>query len=248
MEPKPFAVGFRIEHLQRDINAAMYGEDHDPRLPTADYKVVSHTPYGGVYSFCMCPGGYVTATSSECGGIVTNGMSYSRRDGLNANSALLTQTGVGGGLFDGMEEQIKLERAAFEMGGSNYSAPCQLLKDFCEGKVSGEYGKVKPTYIPTPTFSRLDKLFPANAYKAFVYAFSDIGKRVKGFDDGEALLTGVESRSSSPLRILRNEFLSSNESSAIYPCGEGCGYAGGIMSAAVDGLKVAETIIEKHVI
>ena len=248
MEPKPFAVGFRIEHLQKDINVAMYGEDYDPRLPTADYKVVSHTSYGGVYSFCMCPGGYVTATSSEKGGVVTNGMSYSRRDGVNANAALLTQTGVGAGLFDGMEEQIRLERLAFEAGGSDYSAPCQLLKDFLARKTSVEYGKVKPTYTPEPKFARLDKLFTENAYNAFASAFSDFGRRIKGFDDGDALLTGVETRSSAPLRILRNDNLFSPSCSAIYPCGEGCGYAGGIMSAAVDGLKVAEAIIDKHAV
>ena len=247
MTSKPFAVGFRIEHLQKDIDKAMYGAySFELNLPPAEYKAVSHTPYGGVYSFCMCPGGYVTATSSETGGVVTNGMSYSKRDGVNANSALLTELEVGGGLFDGMEEQARLERLAFELGGKNYGAPCQLLRDFSEGKPSVSYGKVKPTYLPKPRFARLDKIFTDKARKAFSSAFSDIGKRIVGFDRPDALLTGVETRSSAPLRISRGADFTSLSSPYIYPCGEGCGYAGGIMSAAVDGLKVAEAVITKY--
>jgi len=247
MQSKPFAVGFRIEHLQKDIDFQMYGDNAgDPRLPPAEYKLVSHTPYGGVYSFCMCPGGFVTATSSEKGGIVTNGMSYSARDAVNANSALLTAINVDGGLFDGMQEQIRLERAAFALGGANYSAPCQLLKDFVGGKISQDFGKVLPTYTPTPKFQRLDSLFTTNARKAFSFAFSDFAKRIKGFDSPDALLTGVETRSSAPLRVLRGDGLNSPDYPNVYPCGEGCGYAGGIMSAAVDGLKVAEAVIAKY--
>lgn len=247
MEPKAFSLGFRIEHLQRDINRAMYGENFEnPLLPPAEYKLVQHTPFGGVYTFCMCPGGYVTASSSEEGGIVTNGMSYYKRDGVNANSAVLTTVDAGKELFDGLEKQLYYERLAYSLGGNNYYAPCQLLGDFVSGNNSTKFDRVKPTYRPGVTFARLDKAIPTSTKSAFIEAFSVFGRKINGFDYSGAVLTGFETRSSAPLRVLRGDNYSAVGNACIYPCGEGCGYAGGIMSAGVDGLRVAETIIAKY--
>lgn len=247
MESKAFSLGFRVEHLQKDINRAMYGEAFEnPLLPPAEYKLVKHTMNGGVYTFCMCPGGYVMASSSEEGGIVTNGMSYHARGGKNANSAVLTTVEAGNTLFGGMEEQIRLERLAYELGGNNFNAPCQLLGDFLNGRATMKIGRVEPTYKPDVKFARLDKAIPEKSKLAFAEAFASFGKSISGFDAPDTVLTGFETRSSAPLRILRNENYSSTKNACIYPCGEGCGYAGGIMSASIDGFRVAEAIIEKY--
>ncbi len=246
-EPKAFSLGFRIEHLQKDINKAMYGAAFEnPLLPPAEYKLVKHTQNGGVYTFCMCPGGFVTATSSEDGGIVTNGMSYHARDGLNANAAVLTSVEAEPTIFGGLEKQLYYERLAYELGGSNYNAPCQLLGDFISGNSTTKIGKINPTYTPDVTFARLDKAITQKAKAAFVEAFASFGKSISGFDRNDAVLTGFETRSSAPLRILRNGLYRSTRFAPVYPCGEGCGYAGGIMSAGVDGFRVAEAIIQKY--
>ena len=247
MEPKAFSMGFRVEHLQREINRAMYGDSFEnPALPPAEYKLVRHTPNGGVYTFCMCPGGFVTATSSENDGIVTNGMSYFARDGQNANSAVLTTVDAGHGVFDGVEKQLRYERLAFTLGGGNYNAPCQLLGDFLDGRNTLKTGRVQPTDTPNVTFARLDLAIPDRAKAAFSEAFAAFGKNIRGFDCRDAVLTGFETRSSAPLRILRKYDYSSVSDDCVYPCGEGCGYAGGIMSAGVDGYRVAEAIIIKY--
>ena len=247
MESKPFAVGVRIEQLQREINAAMYGEGYDPRLPAADYKVVEHTPLGGVYSFCMCPGGYVVCASSEEGGVVTNGMSYHARDGANANAALLVGvdgTDYGEGVLAGVEYQRKLERKAYTSAGGDYRAPCQKVADFLKGQVGSLDGRVSPTYRPGVTSVALAKVLPERVSSALRMALPILDRRIKGFSAPDNLLTGVETRSSSPVRVLRGEDYRSVKHTAVYPCGEGCGYAGGIMSAAVDGIKVALSIVE----
>lgn len=247
MQAKPFAIGARIEHLQKDINEALYGKyANHPALRAADYKLVRHTSNGGVYSFCMCPGGYVIASSSEEGEIVTNGMSYADRSGVNANAAILkgvTAKDYGDNLFDGVEYQRALERKAYELGGGSYYAPCQLLGDFFKGRKSSAFGEINPTYRPGTNFARLDKLLGESITAAFREAFVEFSKSIEGYDDYKAVLTGVETRSSSPIRILRGENYRSITSPFVYPCGEGAGYAGGIMSAAVDGMKVAESIV-----
>ncbi len=247
MESKPFAVGVRIEQLQKDINTAMYGEGYDPRLPAADYKVVEHTPLGGVYSFCMCPGGYVVCASSEEGGVVTNGMSYHARDGANANAALLVgvdKSDFGDGVLAGAEYQRALERKAYLAAGGGYHAPCQRVADFLKGQVGSLDGRVAPTYRPGVTACDLGDVLPERITGALRLALPALDRRAKGFASPDDLLTGVETRSSSPVRVLRGEDYKSVAYPQVYPCGEGCGYAGGIMSAAVDGIKVALSIVE----
>ena len=248
MEEKDFAVGVRIEQLQREIDAAMYGAaSGDPRLPPADYKVVEHTALGGVYSFCMCPGGYVVCASNEDGGVVTNGMSYHSRDGVNANAALLVgvnRSDFGEGVLAGVEYQRRLERKAYTAAGGGYFAPCQRVADFLKGQVGSIEGRVAPTYRPGVTPADLGKILPEKVASALRLALPALDRRIKGFAAADNLLTGVETRSSSPVRVLRGEDYRSPAHSALYPCGEGCGYAGGIMSAAVDGIKVALSIIE----
>lgn len=247
MEGKPFAVGVRIEHLQQDISAALYGaEVGNPLLPPADYKLVSHTPYGGVYTFCMCPGGYVVASSSDPDTVVTNGMSLHSRDGRNANAAVLvgvTPQDLGEDLWAGMRLQQQMEQTAYRLGGGGYRAPVQLLGDFVAGRPSTAFGRVAPTYRPGVNFARLDEHLPFAMADAMRVAFADFGRKIKGYDAPDALMTGFETRSSAPVRVLRGEDLRALNNPAVFPCGEGCGYAGGIMSAATDGLKVAEAII-----
>ncbi len=249
LENKPFAVGVRIEHLQADISRALYGKQADhPALGPADYKLVCHTPYGGVYSFCMCPGGHVVASSAEENTVVTNGMSYSRRDGTNANAALLVgvdQQDYGTELFDGVRYQQQLERLAYTQGGGGYLAPCQRWQDFERGTQSLSWGKVQPTYRPGVTAARLDQGLAPRLVNAMRWAMPAFAKQIVGYDDPDALLTGYETRSSSPVRIVRDpDRLSAVGFEGIYPCGEGCGYAGGIMSAATDGIRVAERIMQ----
>lgn len=243
---KPFAVGARIEHRQSLINLTQYKRDDLP-LKAADYKLAYHDQNGrGVYTFCMCPGGYVVASSSEEGSVVTNGMSEFARDGENANSAVLVsilpEDFEGDDVFAGIEFQIELEKKAFELGGKNYHAPVQLVKDFLAQKKSDQYGDVIPTYQPGTQFANLWELFPTYVCEAMREGLLAFDKKIKGFSSGDALLTAVESRSSSPVKIVRDENYQCNIGN-IYPIGEGAGAAGGIMTSAIDGIKCAQIII-----
>lgn len=248
MEPKAFSMGVRIEHLQSDIDRAQYGEYAERNLlPPADYKLNARFSEGdSAYTFCMCPGGYVVAAASEEGRLCTNGMSKSKRDGENANSALLVTLTPDmfpdKSTLGGMYWQRQVEESAFKAGGSDYRAPAQLAGDFLAGRKSAGAGKVKPTYRPGVNWCDLSEVLPKELTDTLKKAIVELGKKLKGFDDPEAVLTGAETRSSSPVRIKRGENLSS-EISGLYPCGEGAGYAGGIVSAAVDGIKCAEAVI-----
>lgn len=246
MERKPFAIGVRIEHLQSSLNAARYGFKYKD-LPPADYKVVAKTSDGrGCYSFCMCPGGYVVAAASENGGVVTNGMSEYKRDGRNCNSALLV--GVRPEDFGaddplaGVRFQRKYERAAYALGGGR--AVCQRVDGFLAKKVSSAIGGVKPTYPRGVEFALLDDCLPAYVCGGLREALPQFENKIKGFFAGDALLTGVETRSSSPVRIIRDE-QGDSTIKGLMPCGEGAGYAGGITSAAVDGIKTALSLIRR---
>ena len=245
MEPKPFAMGVRIEHPQSLINQAQYGADI-PTLPPADYKLVRHLEEETVYTFCMCPGGYVVAAASEEGRLVTNGMSYADRDGENANAALLVtlnpQDFPGEGPLSGMHWQRQIEEAAFRAGGSNYHAPAQLVGDFLAGRASVAPGTVTPTYQPGVTWCDLHQVLPEKITGALEKALPQLDGNLKGYAMHDAVLTAPETRSSSPVRILRDE---SKQSAlkGLYPAGEGAGYAGGIMSAAIDGIQTAEALI-----
>lgn len=248
---KAFSLGVRIEHDQQMINRSQYGPyaDH-PALGAADYKLSCHLPSGrSVYTFCMCPGGEVVAAASESGGVVTNGMSRFARDGANSNAAFLVTVGPddfgSGHPLAGVEFQRKWERAAFELGGDNFSAPVQLLGDFLQGRASSGVGTVSPTYPLGVTYSNLDECLPDYVIQAMREAVPIFDKRLRGFATYDAVMTGVETRSSSPVRIVRDEALQSNIR-GLYPCGEGAGYAGGIMSAAVDGMRCAEAALEYY--
>ncbi len=249
LQQKNFAMGVRIEHLQSDINRSMYGKFAD-QIGSADYKLAVHLPSGyDLYTFCMCPGGRVVAAASEEGHVVVNGMSNHARDEKNANSALLV--GISPKIIAnphplaGMWLQQKLERKAFLCGGGTYAAPICCVGDFLENKVSSAFGKVQPTYQPDVKFAHPMEYLPDFMVQTLKDGVLEMGKKIDGFDDPEAVLTGVETRSSSPVRILRNVQCESITASGIYPCGEGAGYAGGITSAAVDGMRCAEKIIEK---
>lgn len=249
LQQKNFAMGVRIEHLQKEINRSMYGK-FASQLGAADYKLAIHLPSGhDLYTFCMCPGGRVVAAASEEGHVVVNGMSNHARDEKNANSALLVgispQVIANPHPLAGMWMQQKLESQAFLCGGSTYAAPVCCVGDFMENKVSSAFGKVKPTYQPTVKFAHPREYLPDFMVQTLKDGILEMGKKLDGFDDPEAILTGVETRSSSPVRILRNVQYESVTVSGIYPCGEGAGYAGGITSAAVDGMRCAEKIIEK---
>jgi len=246
---KNFAVGVRIEHLRRDIDKAMYGEfaGHHA-LKAADYKLAVHLPSGRTaYTFCMCPGGYVVAASSEKGRLAVNGMSCFNRNSENSNSALLVNVDSGDYGSDhplaGMYFQRKIEEEAFSAGGGGYNAPITLVGDFLEGRCSVKIGSVKPSYKPGVKFARPEEYLPEFVCSSLKLGIKKMGRLIKGFDDPEAVLTGLESRSSSPVRINRGEDLQSVTLRGLYPCGEGAGFAGGIMSAAVDGMKCAEAII-----
>lgn len=244
LEQKPFAVGVRIEHPQRMIDIAQYGEG-EKGLPPADYRLTYTTKKGrGVYTFCMCPGGYVVAAASEEGKLAVNGMSEHARDGENANSALLVQVFPQDFGSDhplaGMYFQRELEEKAFALGGGNYTAPIQRVGTFLG--TSKEGSMIFPSYRPNTKESNLAEIFPAFMIEAMQEAIPEMGKRLKGFDREDAVLTAVESRSSSPIRILRGEDGTSPWAKGLYPTGEGAGYAGGIVSAAVDGILAAEKI------
>lgn len=247
MERKNFSVGVRIEHLQSMINSAQYGNITNLNLPPAEYKLSYHSPSGrSCYTFCMCPGGVVIASSSEDGTIVTNGMSYFSRNGENANSAVLVNVvpdDFGGtSPLEGLNFQKNLEQKAFELGGNNYFAPVQKVSDFLDDKTSTSIGSIKPTYKPGITLSNLNTILPNFVSETLKEGILYFDTKLKGFANPDAILTGIESRSSSPVRILRNENFVSNID-GLYPCGEGPGYAGGIMSAAVDGIKCATAIL-----
>ncbi len=246
MTPRDFAIGVRIEHLAAQIGLAQYGKNYK-LLPAADYKLVSHAHERTVFTFCMCPGGVVIPAASEEGGVVVNGMSNYARNGLNSNSALMVQMKAddfGGELFSGMEFQREIERMAFEAGGRTYAAPVQLYKDFALDKISQGFGEVEPTYAAGTFFAPLNEILPSVAVSALKAAIPDMDKRLRGFANPSAILTGVETRFSSPVKIERGEDLQSVSLAGLYPCGEGAGYSGGITSSAADGIKIAEKIFE----
>ncbi len=251
LEQKSFAVGVRVEHLRKDIDKAMYGDfAGHPALKAADYKLAVHLPNGrALYTFCMCPGGYVVAASSEKNRLAVNGMSCFDRDNVNSNSALLvnvTPEDYGGDHpLAGMYFQRDLEEKAFVAGGSDYGAPITVVGDLLSGETSAKLGKVIPSYRPKYKFAQLEEYLPDYVCESLKLGIVEMGRKIRGFDDPEAVLTGIESRSSSPVRVIRGESLESVSVSGLYPCGEGAGYAGGIVSAAVDGMKCAEAIIAK---
>ncbi len=248
MEQKEFAVGVRIEHLQEEISRAQYGASYSS-LPPADYKLVSHASARAAFTFCMCPGGVVIPAASEEGGVVVNGMSNYARDEKNANSALIVQVKREDFASDsplaGIEFQRKIERAAFRAAGEKYLAPIQRVGDFLAGKESASFGAVTSSYARGTAFVPLQGYLPKAVTDALSLAIPDMDRRLKGFASPDALLTGVESRTSSPLRIVRGEDMQSSVK-GLYPCGEGCGYAGGITSAAADGLRVAQALYNKY--
>ena len=248
MEAKPFSIGFRIEHPQSVIDRARFGKyAGNPILGAADYKLVHHCKNGrSVYSFCMCPGGTVVAASSEAGGVVTNGMSQYSRNERNANSAIVVgitpQEDYPEHVLAGVDLQRKLEQLAFELGGADYSAPAQLVGDFLNDQSSTELASTLPSYQPGIKLTDLSLALPAFAVAAIREAIPVFDKQIKGFAMADALLTGVETRTSSPICIKRGKAYQSLNTIGLYPAGEGAGYAGGILSAGIDGIKVAEAI------
>ena len=253
MEVKNFAVGFRVEHPQEMINDALYGKQ-DMYMPAAPYKVTSNFPNGrGVYSFCMCPGGYVVNSSSEEERLVVNGMSYSGRDSSTANSAIIVSVNTEDfcpntnaeeiSPLAGMYFQQELERKAYKL--ANGKIPQQLFGDFCENRISKSYGEFSSNTKGNVAFANLRGLLSEDMEQSFIQGMQHFGNIIPNFDRKDAIMSGIESRTSSPLRILRNEVYES-QMKGIYPCGEGAGYAGGITSAAMDGVKVAEAIIRKY--
>ncbi len=249
VEAKAFSVGFRIEHPQSLIDASRHGPNaQHPILGAADYKLVHHASNGrSVYSFCMCPGGTVVAAASEPNRVVTNGMSQYSRNERNANAGIVVgitpEEDFPGHPLAGMELQRKLESQAFLLGGSTYQAPGQLIGDFLSNTASSQFGEVLPSYTPSVHLTNLDTALPSFAIEAIREAIPIFAKKIKGFDLPDGILTGVETRTSSPIRIKRNDDdLQSINTLGLYPCGEGAGYAGGILSAGVDGIKVAEAV------
>ncbi len=247
MEPKPFAMGVRMEHKQITVDKSQYGR-HDPVLPPADYKLVEHLEDATVYTFCMCPGGHVVAAASEEGRIVTNGMSNADREGENANAALLVTVNPAdfpyGGALGGMQWQREIEEKAYQVSGS-YRAPAQLVGDFLAGRASREAGSIQPTYRPGVTWCDLHQVLPEKIASSIAQALPRLDGKLAGFAAPEAVMTAPETRSSSPVRILRDETRQS-QLRGLYPTGEGAGYAGGIMSAALDGIMTAESILGVH--
>jgi uncharacterized FAD-dependent dehydrogenase len=253
VEAKPFAIGFRIEHPQSMIDQARLGKyAGHPELGAADYKLVHHATNGrAVYSFCMCPGGTVVAATSEVGRVVTNGMSQYSRHERNANAGIVVGIepqhdfpgGPQTGPLAGIELQEQLESHAYLLGGSDYCAPAQLVGDFIKGQASSQLGDVMPSYKPGVTLCNLDSALPGYAIDAIREALPQFARQIRGFDRHDAVLTGVETRTSSPVRITRHQdTLQSLNTRGLYPAGEGAGYAGGILSAGVDGIKVAEAL------
>ena len=248
IEAKPFSIGFRIEHPQSVVDQARFGNfAGNPILGAADYKLVHHCKDGrSVYSFCMCPGGTVVAATSEVGRVVTNGMSQYSRNERNANSAIVVgidpEKDYPGHPLAGIDLQRKLEERAFEVGGKNYDAPAQLVGDFMRDRASTELGGVIPSYKPGIKLCNLTEVVPPFVIAAIREAIPEFNKQIQGFSMNDAMLTAVETRTSSPICIKRNETLQSLNTKGLYPGGEGAGYAGGILSAAVDGIKIAEAV------
>lgn len=250
MEPKPFSMGARIEHPQTQVDLAQYGKARGTELPPADYKLSCHLPDGSsAYTFCMCPGGFVVAAASQPGGIATNGMSLAARDGENANAALLVTLHPEDfpypGALGGMLWQEEIERRAFEMAGESYCAPAQTVGDFLAHRPSKALGKVAPTYRPGVTLCDLHELLPEKLTHTMEQTIVRLDGALSGFADPQAVLTAPETRSSSPVRILRGEDRQS-ALRGLLPCGEGAGYAGGILSAAVDGMLCAEAVLQRN--
>jgi hypothetical protein len=248
VEAKPFSIGFRIEHPQGVIDRARWGRHAGhPLLGAADYKLVHHASNGrSVYSFCMCPGGTVVAATSEPQRVVTNGMSQYSRNERNANAGIVVgiepQRDYPGGPLAGIALQRELESRAYLLGGENYDAPGQLVGDFIAGRASGEFGGVIPSYKPGVKLGDLHAALPAFAIEAMREALPAFGRKIKGYDMPDAVLTGVETRTSSPVRITRDDDFQSLNVKGLFPAGEGAGYAGGILSAGVDGIKVGEAM------
>jgi uncharacterized FAD-dependent dehydrogenase len=253
MESKPFAIGVRVEHLQEMIDKAQYGEyAGHPKLGAADYMLTHRSQATGrsVYSFCMCPGGYVVPAASEADRLVTNGMSYHDRAGQNANSAIVVtiypEDFGDNHPLSGISFQRYWEEKAYSLGGGGYRAPVQLIGDFLEDRPSNNFGAVKPTYKPGVKLAQLKECLPDYVTKALKDAIIGFEKKIKGFAQPEGILTAIETRTSSPLRLLRGNTMESLNLKNFYPAGEGAGYAGGIVSSAVDGIKVAEEIIKRY--
>jgi uncharacterized FAD-dependent dehydrogenase len=248
IEPKPFSIGFRIEHPQSMIDQVRFGEEAgNPMLGAADYKLVHHCKNGrSVYSFCMCPGGTVVAATSEPGRVVTNGMSQYSRNERNANAAIVVgiepEKDYPGHPLAGIDLQQSLETLAYELGGENYNAPAQLVGDFLKGKASSTLKSVTPSYKPGVTLSDLSKALPKFAVDAIREAIPAFDRQIKGYSMNDAVLTGIETRTSSPISIKRDRSLQNMSTRGLYPAGEGAGYAGGILSAGIDGIKVAEAV------
>ncbi len=257
LEAKPFSIGFRIEHPQSVIDSARFGpQAGHPVLGAADYKLVHHCKKNQsgrgrtVYSFCMCPGGTVVAAASEPGRVVTNGMSQYSRNERNANAAVVVGIDpsdfapydASGSPLAGIALQRALESHAYVLGGENYSAPGQLVGDFLAGRASREFGEVQPSYKPGVTLGKLDSTLPGYAIAAIREALPAFERQIRGYAMHDAILTGVETRTSSPVRITRDDSLQSLNTRGLYPAGEGAGYAGGILSAAVDGIRIAEAV------
>jgi len=247
LEAKPFSIGFRIEHPQSLIDRCRFGKNAgNPLLGAADYKLVHHCSNGrSVYSFCMCPGGTVVAATSEAGRVVTNGMSQYSRNERNANSGLvvgITPADYPGDALAGIEFQRRWESRAYELGGSNYNAPAQLVGDFLAGRPSTSLGSVNPSYTPGIKLTDLSSALPDYVIAAIREALPAFEKQIKGYAMNDAVLTGVETRTSTPVRIKRKQDYQSMNTIGLYPAGEGAGYAGGILSAAVDGIEVAEAV------
>lgn len=243
---KPFSAGVRIEHRQSDIDRALYGPlAGDPRLPPGEYQLSLRRGEDAVYTFCMCPGGAVVAAASEEGGIVVNGMSEYARDGENANSALVVSVGGFADAMEGVAFQRSLEQAAFTAGGRNYAAPVQTVGAFRRGSETFLPDRVQPTYPRGVAPTRLDQLFPPRITGMLRLGLQAFDRRLPGFAAEDALLTGVETRTSSPLRIPRGEGMTAEGIEGLYPAGEGAGYAGGIMSAAMDGLRAGQAIVTR---
>ena len=249
--PKPFSVGVRIEHLQSDIDEALYGNfAGDPRLGPAEYTLSDTTGDRGVYTFCMCPGGEVVAAASEQGGLVVNGMSNHARDGKNANSAIAVSIrpyDYGNTVEGAVDFQRRIERAAFVAGGSSYCAPVQTVGDFLNDKLSSSPARIIPTYMNGQVKpAKMDSVLPEFVCDNLRRGIVSFGRKIHGFDASDAVLTGAETRTSSPTCMPRGEMLTAIGHDKIYPCGEGAGYAGGITSAAVDGIRVAQAIMERY--
>ena len=248
IEPKPFSIGFRIEHPQSMIDQVRFGEEAgNPILGAADYKLVHHCKNGrSVYSFCMCPGGTVVAATSEPGRVVTNGMSQYSRNERNANAAIVVgiepEKDYPGHPLAGIDLQQSLETLAYELGGENYNAPAQLVGDFLKGKASSTLKSVTPSYKPGVTLSDLSQALPKFAVDAIREAIPAFDRQIKGYSMDDAVLTGIETRTSSPISIKRDRSLQNMSTRGLYPAGEGAGYAGGILSAGIDGIKVAEAV------